>query len=224
MSQFADIVISEDELENGFAAQEIFSNSECLGITFDDLITLPGEIDFGVEDCELQSMLTRNIKLNFPLCSSPMDTVTEHAMAIGMALNGGIGIIHANCDLEQQVAMVQKVKMYENGFILNPAVLAPHDIVSDLDILRSERRISGVPVTIDGRLGSKLVGLISNRDTDFLENRSKKISELMTPVENLVTGKYPSTIEEANSILKVYYASNKSHPLATIKYPVFYQA
>jgi IMP dehydrogenase len=119
--------------------------------------TLPGEIDFGVEECEMQSMLTRNIKLNFPLCSSPMDTVTEHSMAIGMALNGEIGIIHANCDVETQVAMVQKVKMYENGFILNPAVLAPYDIVSDLDILRSERRISGVPVTIDGKPGSKLV-------------------------------------------------------------------
>jgi IMP dehydrogenase len=204
MSGFSsDLVIDEAELENGFTALEVFSNSECLGITFDDLITLPGEIDFSVEDVDLQSKLTKNIKLNFPLCSSPMDTVTEHAMAIGMALNGGIGIIHANCAIEEQVAMVQKVKMYENGFIMNPAVLSPNDIVSDLDILRSEKKISGVPVTIDGKHGSKLVGLISNRDTDFLADRTKKISELMTPIERLVTGKYPISIEEANSILRV---------------------
>ena len=203
MSKFANVVIDEAELENGFSAAEIFSNSECLGITFDDLITLPGEINFGVEEVDLSTKLTRNIKLNYPLCSSPMDTVTEHEMAIGMALNGGVGIIHANCEIEQQVAMVTKVKMYENGFIMEPAVLSPNDIVSDLDILRRERKISGVPVTIDGRIGSKLVGLISNRDTDFLEDRTKKISELMTPIDKLVTGKYPISIEAANNILKV---------------------
>lgn len=203
MKDSKDIIIDEAELENGFSALDIFSNSECLGITFDDLITLPGEINFSVEDVGLESKLTRNIKLNFPLCSSPMDTVTEHAMAIGMALNGGIGIIHANCEIEEQVAMVEKVKMYENGFIMHPAVLSPDDIVSDLDILRSERKISGVPVTVDGKHGSKLVGLISNRDTDFLVDRNKKISELMTPLEQLITGKYPTSIEEANNILKV---------------------
>ena len=204
MSAFAkDVIIDESELENGFSALEIFSNAECLGITFDDLITLPGEIDFSVEDVGLQSKLTKNIKLNFPLCSSPMDTVTEHSMAIGMALNGGIGIIHANCSIEEQVAMVQQVKMYENGFIMNPAVLSPNDIVSDLDSLRKERKISGVPVTIDGKHGSKLVGLISNRDTDFLDNRTASISELMTPIDKLVTGKYPISIEEANNILRV---------------------
>jgi len=203
MSKFSDVVIDETELENGFSAQDIFSNSECLGITFDDLITLPGEIDFSVEECELKSKLTRNIQLNFPLCSSPMDTVTEVSMAIGMALNGGIGIIHANCDVDTQVAMVEKVKMYENGFILNPAVLSPQDIVSDLDILRKERKISGVPVTEDGRMGSRLVGLISNRDTDFLSDRTRSIAELMTPIEKLVTGRYPGTIEDANNILRV---------------------
>jgi IMP dehydrogenase len=203
MSKFADVVIDESELENGFSAHEVFSNSECLGITFDDLITLPGEIDFSVEEVDLQSKLTRNIKLNYPLCSSPMDTVTETAMAIGMALNGGIGIIHANCDVETQVAMVEKVKMYENGFILSPAVLSPQDVISDLDSLRKERKISGVPVTVDGRVGSRLVGLVSNRDTDFLSDRTKTIAELMTPIEQLVTGKYPITIEEANEILKV---------------------
>ncbi|KAJ1420465.1 GMP reductase domain-containing protein, partial [Ochromonadaceae sp. CCMP2298] len=119
-------------LENGYPGQEIFANPQCVGITFDDLITLPGAIDFGVEDVDLTSRISRNYKLNYPLASSPMDTVTEDKMAIHMALNGGIGIIHCRCSVEAQAEMVSKVKRYENGFILEPAVLAPHDIVSDL--------------------------------------------------------------------------------------------
>lgn len=99
--------------------------------------------------------------------------------------------------------MVEKVKGYENGFIMEPAVLSPNHNIRDLDILRNTKKISGVPVTIDGRMGSKLVGLISNRDTDFLADRSKSIADLMTPIDKLVTGLYPLTIEEANHILKV---------------------
>lgn len=99
--------------------------------------------------------------------------------------------------------MVRKVKTYENGFILDPAVLSPNAIVSELDELRAIRKISGVPVTADGQMGSKLVGLISNRDTDFLKDRSLPISQLMTPLDKLVTGRYPITIAEANKILKV---------------------
>mmetsp|Transcript_6308 Transcript_6308/g.6905 ORF Transcript_6308/g.6905 Transcript_6308/m.6905 type:complete len:512 (-) Transcript_6308:1072-2607(-) len=196
------IVIDESELVNGFSAQEIFGNPECLGITFDDLIGLPGSIDFGVHEVDLTSNITKRITLNSPLCSTPMDTVTEHEMAIGMALNGGIGFIHGNCSVERQVEMVKKVKGFENGFILEPAVLPPDALVSDLDDLRRKKKISGVPVTIDGKMGSKLVGIISNRDTDFLANRAAKISELMTPIDKLVTGRYPITISEANKILK----------------------
>mmetsp|Transcript_17299 Transcript_17299/g.29267 ORF Transcript_17299/g.29267 Transcript_17299/m.29267 type:complete len:561 (-) Transcript_17299:256-1938(-) len=202
MSKFADIKIDEAELVNGHTAQTIFSNEQCIGITFDDLITLPGEITFGVEDVDLSSRISRNFKLNYPLASSPMDTVTEQKMAIGMALNGAVGIIHCRCTPEEQAQMVAKVKSYENGFIMEPAVLSPTDILSDLDILRREKKISGVPVTIDGKAGSKLVGLISNRDTDFIADRTIEISELMTPLDQLVTGKYPLTIEAANEILK----------------------
>ena len=122
----------------------------CAGITFDDLIVLPGEITFGVEEVDLTSRLSRNIRLNYPLCSSPMDSVTEIDMAVGMALNGGIGIIHSNCTVEDQVLMVKKVKMYENGFIMNPAVLAPYNTIEELDVLREEKSIKGVPVSIDG--------------------------------------------------------------------------
>lgn len=196
------VEIFETELMDGYSAQEIFNNSECQGITFDDLISLPAAIDFNVGDVDLTTRISRNYSLHYPLCSTPMDTVTESEMATFMALNGGIGFIHSNCTVDEQVAMIKKVKFYENGFILEPAVLSPNDIVSDLDYLRNSKKISGVPVTIDGKIGSKLVGLISNRDTDFLEDRSKRISDLMTPVEKLVTGLYPLSIEEANELLK----------------------
>ena len=102
-----------------------------------------------------------------------------------------------------KVLEINKVKRYENGFILEPVVLSPDCEISELDALRSVRKISGVPVTADGKMGSKLVGLISNRDTDFLEDRTRRISELMTPIESLVVGKYPISIEDANSILMV---------------------
>jgi IMP dehydrogenase len=132
-----------------------------------------------------------------------MDTVTEHDMAIGMALHGGVGFIHSNCTIEDQVAMVLKVKNYENGFILEPAVLSPNHKIADLDTLRNTRKIGGVPVTVDGKMGSRLVGLVSNRDTDFIKDRTKLLSEVMTPLDKLVTGCYPISIADANDILKV---------------------
>lgn len=202
MADFASVNISEEELVNGFAADDIFTSNECIGITFDDLISLPGAIDFGVGDVDLSTKITRNFSLTFPLCSTPMDTVTEHDMAIGMALNGGVGFIHCNCTAEQQASMVEKVKIYENGFILEPAVLSPDATIRDLDKLKSSRKISGVPVTVDGKMGSKLMGLISNRDTDFLDDRSLTVGALMTPFDKLVVGQYPLTISEANKILK----------------------
>lgn len=211
------VELDESTLVNGYSAAQIFSGSDCQGITFDDLISLPGSIDFGVAEVDLTSKVTRNITVNNPLCSTPMDTVTEHEMAIGMALNGGCGFIHCNCTIEEQVAMVTKVKNYENGFILEPAVMSPNDIISDLDIVRDSRKISGVPVTIDGKMGSRLVGIVSNRDTDFIENRSIKLSEVMTPLDQVVTGLYPTSIEEANKILKVSRSSK------LISSPVYYR-
>lgn len=199
---FSEVDVNVEDLVNGFSAEDIFSGSDCSGITFDDLIALPGSIDFGVHEVELKTKVTKNYDLHTPLCSTPMDTVTGHEMAIGMALNGGLGFIHSNCTTEEQVAMVDKVKRYENGFILEPAVMSPNDILSDLDVLREERKISGVPLTVDGKMGSKLLGLVSNRDTDFLENRGVKLSTVMTPVEKLVCGKFPLTMDKANEILR----------------------
>jgi IMP dehydrogenase len=204
MANFCDVEIDPLELINGFSASEIFTSKDCQGITFDDLIVLPGSIDFGVHEVDLTTKVTRNFKLNSPFCSTPMDTVTEHEMALGMALNGGIGFIHSNCTIDEQVAMVRKVKNYENGFIVEPALMSITNTISDLDKLRADRKISGVPVTIDGKIGSRLVGLVSNRDTDFIEDRTMKLSDVMTPIERLVTGTYPISIAEANEILKVY--------------------
>ena len=203
MANFCDIYIDPEELINGYSASEIFTSKDCQGITFDDLIVLPGAIDFGVHEVELTTRVTRNFKLNSPFCSTPMDTVTEHEMALGMALNGGIGFIHSNCSIEEQVAMVLRVKHYENGFIMEPAVMSPNNTISDLDRLRDDRKISGVPLTVDGKMGSKLVGLVSNRDTDFILDRTMKLADIMTPLDQLVTGPYPISIAEANEILKV---------------------
>ena len=203
MANFCDILIDPEELINGYSASEIFTSKDCQGITFDDLIVLPGAIDFGVHEVELTTRVTRNFKLNSPFCSTPMDTVTEHEMALGMALNGGIGFIHSNCSIEEQVAMVLRVKHYENGFIMEPAVMSPNNTISDLDRLRDDRKISGVPLTVDGKMGSKLVGLVSNRDTDFILDRTMKLADIMTPLDQLVTGPYPISIAEANEILKV---------------------
>lgn len=204
--KFEDVQIDPAELVNGFSALDIFSHSDGVGITFDDLIALPGSINFGVHEVDLVAKISKNYTLKAPLCSAPMDTVTEHEMAIGMAQNGGIGFIHSNCTLEEQVAMVEKVKSYENGFILEPAVLSPDHTIETLRDLQVSRKISGVPVTVDGKMGSRLVGLVSNRDIDFIDpefHGRKLLSEVMTPIDRLVVGHYPITIEEANRILKV---------------------
>lgn len=198
-----DVVIDPSELQNGFSAEEIFASSDGQGITFDDFIALPGHIDFAVHEVRLNSKITRNINLVHPLCSSPMDTVTEHKLAIGMALNGGVGVIHCNCSIQEQVNMIKKVKLYENGFILEPAVLSGNALISELDELRRVMNIRGVPVTEDGKIGSKLIGLVTNRDTDFITDRSQKISEFMTPLKDLITGLYPMSMSDAHDLLKV---------------------
>ena len=189
MASFSEVEISEAELINGFSASEIFSAHK-QGITFDDLIVLPGEINFGVHEVDLTTKITKSIEITSPLCSSPMDTVTEQNMAIGMALNGGIGFIHGNQSIDDQVEMVRKVKNYENGFILEPAVLPPSALIRDIDELHVSRKISGVPVTIDGKMGSKLVGLVSKRDIDYISDRNRHLTEVMTPIECLITGRY----------------------------------
>ena len=166
------------------------------GITFDDVLLVPSYSEVIPNQVDLATRLTKTIKLNIPLMSAGMDTVTEHRMAIAMARQGGIGVIHKNMSIEAQAEEVDKVKRSENGVITDPFSLSPNHTLHDADELMGKYRISGVPIT-EGR---KLVGIITNRDLKFETDFSKKISESMTS-EGLITAQEGVTLEEAKKIL-----------------------
>ena len=166
------------------------------GITFDDVLLVPAFSEVIANDVDTRTRLTNKIQLNIPLMSASMDTVTEHRMAIAMARQGGIGIIHKNMSIEEQAEEVDKVKRSENGVITDPFSLSPEHTIQDADDLMAKYRISGVPITE----GAKLVGIITNRDLKFETDFSKKIKESMTS-EGLVTAKEGITLEEAKQIL-----------------------
>ncbi|MCR1839550.1 IMP dehydrogenase [Murimonas intestini] len=166
------------------------------GITFDDVLLVPAYSEVIPNQVDLTTHLTKKIKLNIPMMSAGMDTVTEHRMAIAMARQGGIGIIHKNMSIEAQADEVDKVKRSENGVITDPFYLSPEHTLADANDLMAKFRISGVPITENG----KLVGIITNRDLKFEEDFSKKIKESMTS-EGLITAKVGITLEEAKKIL-----------------------
>ena len=166
------------------------------GITFDDVLLIPGYSQVIPNQVDVSTYLTKNIKLNIPMMSAGMDTVTESRMAIAMARQGGIGIIHKNMSIEQQAEEVDKVKRSENGVITDPFSLSSEHTLADADALMSKFKISGVPVTEN----KKLVGIITNRDLKFETDMSKKIKESMTS-EGLVTAKEGITLAEAKNIL-----------------------
>jgi IMP dehydrogenase len=166
------------------------------GITFDDVLLVPGYSEVIPNQVDLSTHLTKEIKLNIPVMSAGMDTVTEHDMAIAMARQGGIGIIHKNMSIEAQAEEVDKVKRSENGVITDPFSLSPEHTLQDAENLMQKFRISGVPIT-EGR---RLVGIITNRDLKFETDFSKKIKESMTS-EGLVTAHEGVTLEEAKHIL-----------------------
>ncbi|KAJ0407409.1 hypothetical protein ATCC90586_003819 [Pythium insidiosum] len=190
--------MSDAELYDGASAHDLFRCEEAHGLTFDDIIALPGHIDFGVEAVNISARLTKNITLTTPIVSSPMDTVTEAEMAIAIALQGGIGILHCANTIEAQSDMVRTVKQFENGFIVAPRVLSPSNTIADLDQLK----VSGVPITEDGKPNGKLVGLVTSRDVDFIEDRTLPLSRVMVPRDQLVVGQYPCTLEQANKTIK----------------------
>ena len=166
------------------------------GITFDDVLLIPGYSEVLPSMVDVSTKLTKKIKLNIPLMSAGMDTVTEHRMAIAMARQGGIGVIHKNMSIQEQAEEVDMVKRSENGVITDPFSLSPEHTLADADDLMAKYRISGVPITENG----KLVGIITNRDLKFETNYQRKIREVMT-TENLITAKEGITLEEAKSIL-----------------------
>ena len=166
------------------------------GITFDDVLLVPAYSEVTQNQVSLKTNLTKKIKLNIPMMSAGMDTVTEHRMAIAMARQGGIGVIHKNMSIEQQADEVDKVKRSEYGVITDPFSLTAEHTLQDADDLMAKFRISGVPITE----GKKLIGILTNRDLKFEEDFTKKIKESMT-TKNLVTAKEGITLEEAKKIL-----------------------
>ena len=167
------------------------------GLTFDDVLLLRGASEVVPTQIDLSTQLTEAIKLNIPLLSSAMDTVTEYRMAIAIAREGGLGIIHKNMTIDQQIEQVDMVKRSENGVITNPFYLAADNTLQDADELMGKYRISGVPICENG----KLIGIITNRDMKFEEDYSRPIYEVMTR-EGLVTAKEGTTLEEAREILR----------------------
>ena len=166
------------------------------GITFDDVLLVPQYSEVTPNMVDLSTNLTKKIKLNIPMMSAGMDTVTEHRMAIAMARQGGIGIIHKNMTIEQQAEEVDKVKRSENGVITDPFYLSPEHTIKDANDLMAKFRISGVPIVV----GKKLVGIITNRDLKFETDETKLIKDSMTS-EGLITAKAGVTLEEAKAIL-----------------------
>ncbi len=166
------------------------------GITFDDVLLVPAYSEVIPNDVDLRTQLTKKIQLQIPLMSSGMDTVTEHRMAIAMARQGGIGVIHKNMSIEAQAEEVDKVKRSENGVITDPFSLSPEHTLDDADKLMAKFRISGVPICE----GTKLVGIITNRDLKFETDYSKKIKESMTS-DGLITAREGITLEEAKKML-----------------------
>jgi IMP dehydrogenase len=183
---------------DGLSARELFRPGK--GIAYDDFLVLPGHIDFHHSVVDLSSRITRRIALRLPFVSSPMDTVTEHRMAIALALQGGMGVVHYNNAIARQAEEVRKVKRFENGFITSPVCLSPEHALADVDAIKARFGFSGIPITQDGTLATKLVGIVTNRDIEFETDRTRKLREVMTT--DLVTAPAGVTLPEANQLLR----------------------
>ena len=167
------------------------------GLTFDDVLLVPAKSNVLPKDVEVSTQLTKNIKLNIPIISSGMDTVTEARMAIAMAREGGIGVIHKNMSIERQANEIDKVKRSEHGIIVDPIFLSPDNTLQDAHDLMEKYHISGVPVTER----NKLVGIITNRDLRFESDLTRSICECMTS-EHLITAPVGTSLEDAKELLR----------------------
>ena len=194
MSQLIDPATADKALLDGMTAAQFFQSGT--GYTYDDFILLPGHIDFAADDVSLETSVTRRIKLKTPILSSPMDTVTESAMAIALAQEGGLGVIHKNMSLERQTDEVNKVKRSAHGIIVDPVTLPPEASVATAHATMLQSNVSGIPIVKNDRL----VGIITRRDLRFLEHNDVPISEVMTK-DHLVTAQGTVTLEQAEKIL-----------------------
>lgn len=170
-----------------------------IGLTFDDVLLIPGSSEVLPRDIDTSTYLTKKIKLNIPIMSAGMDTVTESRMAIAIAREGGIGVIHKNMSIEEQALEVDRVKRSEHGVIWNPIFLSPEDSIAEAEALMARYKISGIPITVNG----KLVGIITNRDLRFIQDYDQPIGNAMTR-DNLVTAPVGTTLAEAKEILQKY--------------------
>ena len=167
------------------------------GLTFDDVLLIPGMSSVIPRDVSIKTRFSRNIDINIPLCSAAMDTVTESRLAIAIAQEGGIGVIHKNLTIEEQAKEVDKVKRSEAGMITNPVTLGPDDTVYNAAEAMNKYNVSGFPIVE----GKKLIGILTNRDLRFVKNKKQKVRELMTPKERLITATHGISLENAQEIL-----------------------
>src|SRR5512146_951446 len=177
-----------------------YENNIREGLTFDDILLVPGKSSILPRETDLTTLLTPEIKLNIPIVSAAMDTVTESALAIALAREGGIGVLHKNMSIEDQSTEVDRVKRSESGMIQNPVTLRPDKTIGDaLDIMK-KYRISGIPIVSNG---GKLVGILTNRDLRFEPNRKTIVKDIMTS-EGLITAPLGTTLEKAEKLLQRY--------------------
>ncbi|KAG0656769.1 inosine-5'-monophosphate dehydrogenase [Rhodotorula mucilaginosa] len=186
---------------DGLSVRELMDSKTQGGLTYNDFLVLPGHIDFAASAVSLESRVTKKTVLKTPFLSSPMDTVTETDMAIAMALLGGLGVIHHNLPAQMQADMVRAVKKFENGFITDPICLAPTNTVADVWQIKEKFGFCGIPITESGKLGGKLLGIVTGRDIQFRPN-SATLDSVMTQGADLVTGPSGITLEQANAILR----------------------
>ncbi|RYN91515.1 Inosine-5'-monophosphate dehydrogenase [Alternaria tenuissima] len=184
---------------DGIDIKTLIDSKKNGGLTYNDFLMLPGYIGFPAAEVALDTPITKRISLKTPFVSSPMDTVTEHKMAIHIALLGGLGVIHHNCSQDDQAEMVRKVKRFENGFILDPVVISPNTTVGEAKALKEKWGFGGFPVTENGTLRSKLVGIITPRDIQFHDKLDDPVTAVMST--DLVTARHGVELKEANDIL-----------------------
>ncbi|KAF1955092.1 inosine-5'-monophosphate dehydrogenase-like protein [Byssothecium circinans] len=198
-SKALEVLKNEYPERDGIDVRTLIDSAKNGGLTYNDFLMLPGYIGFPASDVTLDSPVTKRITLKTPFVSSPMDTVTEHNMAIHIALLGGLGIIHHNCSVDEQADMVRKVKRFENGFILEPIVISPKTTIAEAKALKDKWGFGGFPVTENGTLRSKLVGIITPRDVQFHGSDSDPVTVVMST--DLVTAPQDVDLKQANDIL-----------------------
>ena len=184
--------MASDFLTNKFVSE---------GLTYDDVLLVPGYSEVLPRDVSTASFFTRKIKLNAPIVSAAMDTVTEHRLAIAIAQEGGIGVLHKNMSIEDQAAQVRKVKRSESGMISEPVTLDEHATIGEALQMITEHKIGGIPV-VDKK--NHLTGIITNRDLRFEKDMKKAVSKVMTTKKNLITAKFGITLKEAEVILQTH--------------------